>query len=215
MFKEEKKLVCQANKSLYDMGLVKWTSGNVSLRIDDKVIIKPSGVSFDDLKPEMMVVTDLDGNVVDGDLKASVDLQSHLYVYKNNSSVKTILHTHSNFATTFSILGENIPVLTTTHANVFGGEIPVSDYVTIGEDAIGEQIIKSIEKNNLGNTLLIRNHGVFVWGEETNSILKKAVILEEIAEYSYFALLKNPNLKSLDKEEIARANDYYAKNYGQ
>lgn len=214
MLNEEKSIICDANKALFEMGLVKWTSGNVSMRVDDYIIIKPSGVEFELLTPELMVVTDLDGQVLSGKLKPSVDLESHLYVYQNNNQVKSVLHTHSPYATSFSILGEPIPVLTTTHANVFGDKIPVSDYVKIGETGIGKEIIQSMSKNK-SSTLLIRNHGVFIWGDSPEKIIKKAVVLEEIAEYTYLALLKNPNIKELDQQEIDRSTSFYYKNYGQ
>lgn len=214
MFIEEKKRVCEANKSLKEQNLVKWTSGNVSLRISDSdyVIIKPSGVHFDQLTPEDMVLVDLNGRSIEGKLKPSVDLESHLYVYNNHREVNCIVHTHSPFATTFAILGINIPVLTTTHANVFGASIPVSDYASIGEKEIGKQIINYLDKSD---AVLIRNHGVFICGKDTNDCIKKAVILEEIAEYTYYALLKNPNLPELPKKIIENTNSFYKNQYGQ
>ncbi|MBP3041768.1 class II aldolase/adducin family protein [Bacillaceae bacterium Marseille-Q3522] len=210
----ERERVCSANKSLIELNLVKWTSGNVSLRLpnNDYVLIKPSGVPFDELTPEKMVLTDLNGTVIEGSLKPSVDLDSHLFVYKHNQEVQSICHTHSPFATAFAILGEEIPVLTTTHANVFGAPIPCSDYAAIGGDEIGKQIIENLDKNS---AVLLRSHGVFICGISEHDVIKKAVILEEIAEYSYYALQKNPNLSSLDKQTINKTNHFYKTSYGQ
>lgn len=214
MLLEERKIVCEANKALKEQKLVKWTSGNVSLRLPELnyVIIKPSGVHFEELTAEKMVIVDLLGNVVFGKLKPSVDLSSHLYVYNNNDKTNCIVHTHSPFATSFAILGEDIPVLTTTHANVFGSPIPVSKYASIGEEDIGKQIINNIDSSDV---VLLRNHGVFVCSQNIKDCIKKSVVLEEIAEYSYYALLRNPNLDQLPEKVINDTNYFYKSKYGQ
>ncbi len=214
MVEEIKKLVCDANKSLKELNLVKWTSGNVSFRDSNtnNVVIKPSGVHFDDLKPEDMVVVDLYGNVVEGHLKPSVDTASHLYVYRHRDDIHSIVHTHSPFATSFAIRGLNIPSYTTTAANIFKDYVPCSDFAAIGEEEIGRQIV-----DNIGSSpaVLLRNHGVFTVGTDIEHALKAAVILEETAEYAHYATLHDPDLMPLRKEIIEQCNHFYRTSYGQ
>lgn len=206
--------VCLANKKLKENGLVRWTSGNVSCRIPDTnlVIIKPSGLDFDDLTPENMVIVDLDGNVVEGDLKPSVDTSSHLYVYKHKEDVGSVIHTHSPFATSFAIAGISIPSYTTTAANVFKYSVPCSDFASIGNEEIGREIVE-----NIGDSpaVLLKNHGVFTVGKTIDKALKAAVILEETAEYAYYALQLNPTIKPLPHDVIEMCHDFYATSYGQ
>ena len=142
LLRELRTQVCQANKELKNNGLVLWTSGNVSARDPETgyVVIKPSGVLFDDLTPEKIVVIDLEGKVIDGDMKPSVDTLSHLYIYKHRSDINGVVHTHSPYATSFAITGEPLEIYTTTSAAVFGGPIPVSDFATIGEEEIGKEV---------------------------------------------------------------------------
>lgn len=209
-----REMVCDANKALKELNLVKWTSGNVSVRIADQdlVIIKPSGVHFNELTPEKMVIVDLDGNVVEGDLKPSVDTASHLYVYRKRPDIHSIVHTHSPFATSFAIRGESIPSYTTTAANLFGDRVPCSSFAAIGEEDIGKQIVE-----NIGNSsaLLLRSHGVFTVGKDIESALKAAVIVEEVAEYSHYATLQNPNIEPLDQEVVHTLQHFYRQQYGQ
>jgi hypothetical protein len=213
MLEQLKNDVCRANKELVKNGLVKWTSGNVSARDSETgyIVIKPSGVLFDDLRPEDMIVVNLDGDVVEGDLKPSVDTISHLVVYRNRSDVNSIVHTHSPYATSFAIVGEPLQIYTTTAAAVFGGDIPVSDFVTIGNDEIGNEIVNKIGHNK---AILIRNHGVFTIGNTISSALKYAVVLEETAEATHYALCRN-NPSPLTKEVVERGYDVYKKTYGQ
>ncbi|MFL8938327.1 L-ribulose-5-phosphate 4-epimerase [Rossellomorea oryzaecorticis] len=211
---ELKRKVCEANKALKENGLVKWTSGNVSLRIPNRnlVIIKPSGVHFEELTADKMVVVDLDGNVIKGDLKPSVDTASHLYVYRHRQDIHSIVHTHSPFATSFAIRGESLPAYATTAANIFGKGVPCSGFAAIGEEEIGEQIVSNIGESP---AILLRNHGVFTVGKNVESALKAAVILEEVAEYSHYATLHNPGLASLDNDIIQVSHQYYQTSYGQ
>lgn len=214
MYDKIKEEVCHANKRLKENNLVRWTSGNVSYRVPetDLVIIKPSGVHFNELTFESMVVVTLDGEVVEGDLKPSVDTESHLYVYRHLSHVNSIIHTHSPFATSFAIRGEAIPAYTTTAANVFGESVPCSDYAAIGEHEIGKEIVKHIGS---GPAILLRNHGVFTVGSSIEKALKAAVILEEVAEYAYYATLQEPNIKPLSEEVVAACYEFYTTSYGQ
>ncbi|MFZ7942067.1 L-ribulose-5-phosphate 4-epimerase [Neobacillus sp. 19] len=214
MLEDLKQLVCKANKALKEYNLVKWTSGNVSYRDreSNRVIIKPSGVHFDALNPEDMVVVDLDGNVIEGKLKPSVDTASHLYVYRQRDDIHCIVHTHSPFATSFAIRGLDIPSYTTTAANIFKDNVPCSDFAAIGEEEVGKQIVDHIGESP---AVLLRSHGVFTVGKDIEYALKAAVILEETAEYAHYATLHKPDLMPLSKEVIASCNHFYRTSYGQ
>lgn len=205
--------VWETNVALPKTGLVMWTSGNASGRDPETnlVVIKPSGVNFDDMTPEDLVVVDLDGNVVEGSLRPSVDTGSHLYVYRHRDDIHGIVHTHSRFATTFAIRGESIPVHTTTAAALFGGVIPVSDFATIGEEDIGREIVEKIGE---GQVILMRNHGVFTVGKDLGEALKNAVYVEETAEVVYYARLLGP-IDSLSDKDIRDAREMYLTSYGQ
>ncbi|MBM4761107.1 hypothetical protein GNT69_02250 [Bacillus sp. B15-48] len=213
MLEELRKTVCAQNKALVDNGLVLWTSGNVSARDPETnyVVIKPSGVLFDQLTPEKMVVVDLHGKVVDGDLKPSVDTASHLYVYRHRDDVHGIVHTHSPYATSFAITGEPLHIYTTTSAAVFGGTIPVSDFAVIGEEEIGKEIV---EKIGDCEAILIRSHGVFAIGKTSEKALKNAVILEETAQSVHYAMLRQ-RIEPLSDEVVERGYRIYNDTYGQ
>ena len=214
MFHDLKIDVCEANKMLKDNNLVRWTSGNVSYRVPETnyVIIKPSGVHFDDLTPESMVFVNLEGEVIEGNLNPSVDTASHLYVYKNRDDIFSIIHTHSPFATSFAIRGKGIPSYSTTAANIFREGVPCSGYASIGAEEIGKEIVGNIGESP---AILLRNHGVFTVGTTIDKALKAAVILEEIAEYAYYATLQEPSLEPLSKEIIESCNRFYTTSYGQ
>ncbi|MBQ2658685.1 MAG: class II aldolase/adducin family protein [Erysipelotrichaceae bacterium] len=214
MLESLKERVCKENQALLENGLVKWTSGNVSARDPETnyVIVKPSGVLFPELTPEKMLVVDLDGNVIEGDLRPSVDMRSHLYVYKHRSDINGVIHTHSPYATSFAITGEPLKVYTTTAAGILGAEVPVSDFVLIGEDEIGKQIVEKVGK---GYAILIRNHGVFTVGETSTIALKAAIIVEENAQYVHYAMLRNKDLEPFDEDRINMLRSFYLSNYGQ
>ncbi|KAA3665249.1 MAG: L-ribulose-5-phosphate 4-epimerase [Chloroflexi bacterium] len=205
--------VWEANVALPKNGLVLWTSGNASARDPETnlVVIKPSGVLFDQLTPEKLVIVDVEGNVVEGDLKPSVDTASHLYVYRHRSDVHGVVHTHSPYATSFAIRGESLPIYTTTSAAVFGTEIPVSDFATIGEEEIGKEIVEKIGKCT---AILMRNHGTFTIGKDVMAALKDAVILEETAQYVHYAMLRGP-IDPLPEEVVRRGYEVYHTTYGQ
>lgn len=213
LLKKLREEVCQANKELQKNNLVLWTSGNVSARDPETgyVVIKPSGVLFEDLTPESIVVVDLDGNIIEGDFKPSVDTTSHLYVYKHRADINGMVHTHSPYATSFAITGEPIEIYTTTSAAVFGGTIPISDFATIGEEEIGKEIVEKIGDST---AILIRNHGVFTIGENYESALKYAIVLEETAQSVHYAMCRK-NIESLNDEIVKRGYEVYHKTYGQ
>jgi L-ribulose-5-phosphate 4-epimerase len=162
--------------------LVVWTAGNVSARVPgrDLLVIKPSGVGYDELTPEAMVVTDLDGRLVDGERSPSSDTAAHGYVYKHMPEVGGVVHTHSTYATAWAARGEAIPCVLTMMADEFGGEVPVGPFALIGDDSIGRGIVETLRKHR-SPAVLMRNHGVFTIGKDARSAVKAAVMCEEVA----------------------------------
>ncbi len=204
--------VCKANQALPANGLVSWTSGNVSGRdpAANLVVIKPSGVLFEDLTPAKMVVVDLDGRVVEGSLGASSDTASHVYIYQHRPDVMGVVHTHSNYATAFAAVGKPIPVVLTAIADEFGGPIPCGGYARIGGRQIGEEILRSI-----GNSaaILLKNHGVFTIGKSVQAALKAAVMVEDVARTVWLALqIGQPD--ELPALEVQANYDRYQHRYG-
>jgi L-ribulose-5-phosphate 4-epimerase len=194
-------------------GLVAWTSGNVSVRDPESglVAIKPSGVRYEDLTAASMVVVDLDGRVMDGDLKPSSDTASHLYVYRHRPDVNGVVHTHSRFATAFAAVGRSIPVYLTAQADEFGGEIPCAGFAMIGDEEIGAQVVATI---GTSPAVLLRNHGVFTVGPSAAAAVKAAVMTEDIAATVWAALqLGQPEV--LDDDVVARLHRRYTTTYGQ
>jgi L-ribulose-5-phosphate 4-epimerase len=189
------------------------TSGNVSGRHrgTNYVVIKPSGVKYEDLKSSDMVVVDLEGKVIEGELKPSFDTLTHLYVYRHRQDVNGIVHTHSNYATSFAALGEPIPVCLTAMADQFGGPIPVGAYARIGEEEIGKEIIRSIGESP---AILMKNHGVFTIGPSPRAALKTAVMLEDVAKTVFLALLRGAP-HEIPEEEVKRGHKKYMEQYGQ
>jgi L-ribulose-5-phosphate 4-epimerase len=162
--------------------LVVWTSGNVSARVPDHdlLVIKPSGVSYDDLTPEAMIVCDLDGTVVDGDLAPSSDTAAHAYVYRNMPHVGGVVHTHSTYACAWAARGEPVPCVLTAMADEFGAEIPIGPFALIGDDSIGRGIVETLNGHR-SPAVLMRNHGVFTVGVDARAAVKAAVICEDVA----------------------------------
>ena len=213
MLEKLKQSVWEANIALPKNGLVKWTSGNASGRDPNTnyVVIKPSGCTFEELRPQDLVVVDMDGKIIEGNLKPSVDTTSHLYVYKHRPDIHGIVHTHSAYATSFAIRGEPIKIYTTTSAAVFGSDIPVSDFVVIGNEEIGREIVERIGD---GVAVLIRNHGVFTIGDDVFAALKYSVILEETAESVHFAMLRG-DIIPLSETVVRKGYEIYHSTYGQ
>jgi Ribulose-5-phosphate 4-epimerase and related epimerases and aldolases len=208
-----KELVCKLHMELPKNNLVTWTSGNVSQRDPESglVVIKPSGVAFEDLRPEHHVVVDLDGNIVEGDLKPSSDTASHLYIYRHRPDINGIVHTHSPFATAFAAVGRPIPVYLTAMADEFGGPIPCAGFALIGGEDIGKQVIEHI-----GNSpaVLLKNHGVFTVGKDAKAAVKAAVMAEDVARTTFYALqLGQP--EEISPEDVAKLHYRYTHVYGQ
>ncbi len=201
------------NLALPKNGLVTWTSGNVSGRDRETgyVIIKPSGVLFEDLTPADLIVVDLDGGLIEGKLKPSVDTATHLYVYRHRPDVGGIVHTHSPYATAFAALGCPIPVYLTAMADEFGEPIPVGAYAQIGGEAIGAEIVRAIGDSP---AILMKNHGVFTVGPTPTAATKAAVMVEDVARTVHLALqLGQP--EEIPADEVARAHRQYMEKYGQ
>lgn len=212
MLEELRQEVWECNLELPKNGLVKMTSGNVSGRdpATNLVVIKPSGYRYEKLTPADLVIVDLEGRVVEGSLKPSVDTATHLYIYRHRPDVLGIAHTHSVYASTFAALGQPIPPCVTSSA-ILGGEVPIGKFVPIGGEAIGEEIVAKI-----GNALAIimQNHGVFTIGKSASEATKMAVEVENIAKITYLALLRGQPI-ILTPEQLAATGDLYTNVYGQ
>ena len=163
------------------------------------------------LQPSDLVIVDLEGRIMEGNLQPSVDTATHLYIYRHRPDIGGIVHTHSPYATSFAILGQSIPVCLTAIADEFGGPIPVGAYAPVGGAEIGQEIIRSI-----GNSpaILMKHHGVFTIGRNPSAALKAAAMLEDVAKTVHLALLRGQP-ESLPAEEVARAFQRYQQKYGQ
>jgi L-ribulose-5-phosphate 4-epimerase len=193
--------------------LVAWTSGNVSARDPETglVVIKPSGVRYEALRPEDHVVVNLEGEVVEGTLKPSSDMASHLYIYRHRSDVNGVVHTHSSYATAFAALGRPIPVYLTAIADEFGGPIPCAGFALIGGEEIGKQVIEHIGQSP---AVLLKNHGVFTIGPTAEAAVKAAVMVEDVARTVWLALqLGQPD--EIAPEDVAKLHRRYTRDYGQ
>ena len=205
--------ICRLNLELARNNLVVWTSGNVSGRDPGlgMVVIKPSGVPYEQLTPENMVVVDLDGRVIEGELRPSSDTFAHVFVYRHRPEINGVVHTHSTFATAWAAVGKPIPPVLTAICDEFGGPIPVGAYAKIGGDEIGQEIIRSIGSSP---AILLKNHGVFTIGKTPEQAVKAAVMVEDIARTVFFAMqLGTPD--EIAPEEITRAHRRYLEEYGQ
>jgi len=193
--------------------LVTWTGGNISARDPQTgyVAIKPSGVRYEDLRPEHMVILDLAGQRVEGDLKPSSDTASHLYIYRYRPDVNGVVHTHSPSATAFAAVGKPIPVYLTAMGDEFGGPIPCGGFALIGSEAIGKVVLESIGDSR---AVLLKNHGVFTIGPSAEAAVKAAVMVEDVAHTVWLALqLGQPD--EIPPEDVAMLHHRYTNVYGQ
>lgn len=223
MYKQLKNRVYEANLLLPKYNLVKFTWGNVS-EIDRKnsvIGIKPSGVEYEDLTPQDIVIVDLEtGKAVEGNLKPSSDTKTHLELYRGFENVGGIVHTHSQWATTFSQMGEEIPALGTTHADYFYGSIPAtramtnieiaSDY----EENTGKVIIETFKKLSYKDipSVLVHSHGPFSWGEDAYNAVHNAVVLEEVAFMAWHSLIGKNDLQGMQQELLDK---HYLRKHGE
>jgi L-ribulose-5-phosphate 4-epimerase len=194
-------------------GLVVWTGGNVSVRDPETglVAIKPSGVRYEDLTAESMVVLDVDGRIVEGALHPSSDTASHLYIYRQRPDVNGVVHTHSRYATAFAAVGRPIPVFLTAQADEFGGEIPCADFAFVGDDAIGKLVVDGIGDSP---AILLKQHGVFTVGPSAEAAVKTAVMVEDIAA-TVWAALQIGTPEPLPGGAVERLHQRYTTEYGQ
>jgi L-ribulose-5-phosphate 4-epimerase len=193
--------------------LVTWTSGNVSIRDKETgyVVIKPSGITYEDLKAEHFVILDLDGKVVEGSLKPSSDTASHLYIYRHREDVFGVVHTHSPYATAFAAVGQPIPVYLTAQADEFGGPIPCGPFALIGGEQIGQVVVEHIG-TSVG--ILLKNHGVFTIGPSGKGAVKAAVMVEDVARTVWLARqLGQPD--EIPAEMVEKLHYRYTHDYGQ
>ncbi len=206
-------LVCRMNRELPRQGLVTMTSGNASGRDPETgyMVIKPSGVAFEDLTANRMCVLDADGEVVEGAFRPSVDAPTHLYIYRHMPHVNGVIHTHSNYATSFAALGQPIPAVLTAIADEFGGPIPCGPYCQIGEEQIGQAVVEHIGSCP---AILLQNHGVFAVGRTPEASLKAAVMVEDVAKTVHLAMLRGTPIP-IPPEEVERGFRRYQEKYGQ
>jgi L-ribulose-5-phosphate 4-epimerase len=201
------------HKELPGNNLVAWTSGNVSARDAGSglVVIKPSGVRYEQLRADHMVVLDVDGKVIEGELKPSSDTLSHLYIYRHREDVGGVVHTHSRYATAFAAAGRPIPCVLTAIADEFGGPIPCAGFALIGGEEIGRLVVENL---GVSPAVLLRQHGVFTIGADAQAAVKAAVMTEDAAATVWMALqLGTP--AEIPAADIAKLHDRYKKAYGR
>ncbi|UQX88412.1 L-ribulose-5-phosphate 4-epimerase [Jatrophihabitans telluris] len=198
--------------------LVVWTAGNVSARAHDSsghdvLVIKPSGIAYDELSAEAMIVCDLDGRVLEGSLAPSSDTAAHAYVYRHRRDVGGIVHTHSPYACAWAARREPIPCVLTAMADEFGGPIPVGPFAIIGDDAIGRGIVATLAGSR-SPAVLMANHGVFTIGATATDAVKAAVMCEDAARSVHLARQLGEPVP-IEPDDIDRLHDRYQHSYGQ
>jgi L-ribulose-5-phosphate 4-epimerase len=207
--------VAALHAELVRYGLVVWTAGNVSARVPGSslFVIKPSGVSYDELSPARMVVCDLDGAVVDGDLAPSSDVHAHAYIYRHCPEIGGVVHTHSTYAVAWAARGEAVPCVLTAMADEFGGEIPVVGFARIGDDSIGRAIVDTL-RGSRTPAVLLQNHGPFTVGATARSAVKAAVMCEDVCRSVHIARqLGEPKL--IAEADVESLYIRYHQVYGQ
>jgi L-ribulose-5-phosphate 4-epimerase len=211
--------VSDLHAELLRWGLVTWTAGNVSARVRDPervadlMVIKPSGLGYDELTPGVMVVTDLMGSVVEGDLAPSSDAASHAYVYREMPHVGGVVHTHSPFATAWAARREPIPCGITAMGDEFGADIPVGAFALIGGDEIGQRIVETL-RGHRSPAVLMAQHGVFTIGGTALAAVKAAVMCEDVARTMHLARQLGP-VERLAQDDVDRLYERYQNVYGQ
>ena len=213
MLEKLKEELVQLHLELPKNNLVMWTGGNVSARDAEtgRVVIKASGIRYEDMQPEHMVVVDMDGKMVEGDFKPSSDVYSHLYIYKHRPDVGGVVHTHSRYATAFAAVGKAIPCVLTAMADEFSGPIPCGGFALIGDEAIGKVVVDSLGRSP---AVLLKNHGVFTIGNNAASAVKAAVMTEDVAATVWMAMqIGTPD--AIPQEDVDKLHHRYTHVYGQ
>ncbi|MDR1248006.1 MAG: L-ribulose-5-phosphate 4-epimerase [Treponema sp.] len=218
-----KKIVCDANKALQQHKLVTFTWGNVSAidRASNYLVIKPSGVAYDRLQPEDMVVVDLEGRKIEGALNPSSDTPTHITLYRECAAIGGIVHTHSTFATIYAQANRDIPALGTTHADYLYGQVPCTREMTDQEiqgeyeRETGNVIIETFVKRNLDMmqipAVVVAHHGPFAWGKDAMEAVHNAVVLEEVAKMGLFSTLLNPGFSPISQTLLDK---HYLRKHG-
>ena len=212
---ELRRSVADLHRQLTRYALVAWTAGNVSARVPghDLMVIKPSGVAYDDLSAANMVVTDLFGALVEGDYAPSSDTAAHAYVYRHMPEVGGVVHTHSTYATAWAALGEPIPCVLTMMADEFGGDVPIGPFALIGDDSIGRGIVDTLAGSR-SPAVLMASHGPFTIGKDAQAAVKAAVMVEDVARTVHLSFQAGTP-KRLDPQDIDSLHARYQNVYGQ
>ena len=207
--------IAELHSELTRYQLVSWTAGNVSARVPghDLMVIKPSGVSYDDLCADNMVVTDLHGELVEGDHSPSSDTSAHAYVYRSMPEVGGVVHTHSTYATAWAARGEPIPCVLTMIADEFGGEVPIGPFALIGDESLGEGLVATLRESR-SKAVLMHNHGPVTVGRDAKAAVKAAVLVEDVARTVHIARQLGDPLP-MEQADIDRLYERYQNVYGQ
>jgi L-ribulose-5-phosphate 4-epimerase len=212
-FMEQRSRLADLHAKMWDAGLVVWTGGNISQRVEGGFLIKPSGISYDELTADSMVLCDLDGNLVEGDHTPSSDTAAHAYVYRHMPEVGGQVHTHSNYACGFAAAGKPIPCILTAMADEFGDDIPLGPFAVIGDESIGRGIVQTLAGHR-SKAVLMRQHGVFTIGGDAKQALKTAIMCEDNAKSAFIAMqLGQP--ERLPQDAIDSLFNRYQNVYGQ
>lgn len=216
---ETRQIVCDLHGELIKWGLVVWTAGNVSQRVrgldgaEDVLVIKPSGVPYDELTAADMVVCDLEGNLILGSRAPSSDTAAHAYVYRHMPEIGGVTHTHSTYATAWAAVGKEVPCALTMMADEFGGPVPIGPFALIGDDSIGRGIVETL-KSSRSPAVLMQNHGPFTVGEDAKSSVKAAAMVEEVSRTIWVAEQMG-DLIPIAQDKIDSLYDRYQNVYGQ
>jgi L-ribulose-5-phosphate 4-epimerase len=213
MLEKLKEELVQLHLELPKYNLVVWTGGNISARDPETglVVIKASGIRYEDMRPEHMIVVDMDGKIVEGNFKVSSDTPSHLYIYKHRPDVYGVVHTHSPYATAFAAVNKPIPAVLTAIGDEFGGPIPCGGFALIGDETIGKIVIESIGESS---AVLLKNHGVFTIGKDAKTAVKAAVMTEDNAKTVWLAIqIGVPD--EIPAEDLKKLHARYTNIYGQ
>jgi len=215
MLEALRQFVCDLHAELPKNNLVAWTSGNISARDPETnlVVIKPSGIKFEDLTPDNMVVVDVNGRPVEAHHKASSDTASHCYIYRHMPKVNGIVHTHSRYATAFATHGRAIPCITTAMGDEFGGDIPCGGFALIGGQEIGQVVVDTL-RGSRSSACLLQSHGVFAVGSSAEKAVKAAVMTEDNAAIAWASLALGTPL-TIASGDIDKLYDRYQNVYGQ